>query len=124
MSARKSLTIIIPAILAILTFFPSGCEKFVLPEINFAPDTLTFAARADSMALFIETNVITTAKAESDDNWTWATPQWFDADTTVVFHVNENTSTSSRTATIPIKSEAIVKHVVVIQEGAEVPPEE
>ena len=124
MSARKNPTIIIPALLAFLALAPfSGCEKYVLPEITLAADTLNFAAREDSLGVFIETNVITTAKAESSDNWVWANPQWFDADTLVVIHVRENEATSSRTATIPIQSEAIVKNLVIIQEGAEPEPE-
>ncbi len=125
MSARKSLTIIIPAILAILVLIPfSGCEKYILPDIQLSVDTLRFSAKEDSLTFFVQTNVITTAKADDSDSWLEANPPWFDADTLVVVYVTENKSSSTRTATLPIKSEAILKNLTVIQAGAEPDPNE
>lgn len=120
---RKAATIIIPLVLlALLAAQFTACEKYVLPEVNVSPDTLWFGAAADSQRLIVRTNVITTAETDGDDRWIWADPYWFDGDCTLVVHVRENPDSLPRTGTLPIKSEAILRHVTVIQEGNPNPP--
>ena len=121
---RKAATIIIPlALLALLAAQFTACEKYVIPEVNVSPDTLWFGAAADSQRLIVWTNVITTAETEGEDSWIWAEPYWFESDCTLVVHVRENLDPEQRTGTLPIKSEAVLRHVTVIQEGAPIPPE-
>ena len=118
---RKAATIIIPLILlALLAAQFTACEKYVLPELSVSADTLWFGAAADSQKLVVTTNVITTA--ETDIIWLWAEPYWFDKTSTVTVSVRENTDPDPRTCTLPIESEAILRHVVIIQEGNPNPP--
>ncbi|MBR0223154.1 MAG: BACON domain-containing protein [Bacteroidales bacterium] len=115
---RKAFAIIIPAIL--LAFFAAqftACEKYVLPDLTITPDTLWFSAAADSQAINVNTNVITTLYPENSDSWVQARPEWLDRSRTVFIRVSENISSESRTAVIPVKSEAIQRNLVVIQEG-------
>ena len=97
----------------------TACEKYVLPDLHVTPDTLWFSAASGSKPVTVSTNVITTLYPENTDNWVNASPEWIDADTTVVITVRENLTDESRTAVIPVKSEAILRSLVVIQEGAE-----
>ena len=123
-NVRKAATIIIPLVLlALLAAQFTACEKYVLPEVNVSADTLWFGAAADSQRLTVWTNVITTAEPDDADGWIWAEPYWFDADCTLVVYVRENYDPVQRTGTLPIKSEAILRNVTVIQEGNPNPPE-
>lgn len=123
-SARKLPAIIIPAVLlAVLAAQFTACEKYVLPDLHVSPDTLRFTAATDSQTVTVTTNVITTLYAESSDNWVSASPDWIDSGTPVLIRVAENTGPESRTATIPVKSESILRNLVVIQEGAEAEPD-
>lgn len=122
---RNVSRILLPACL-LLVFAAqfTACEKYVLPSVTIAPDTLRFAAAADSQAIVVTTNVITTLYPESNDFWVYAQPEWLDQSCTVFIHVFDNSSTEPRTAVIPVKSEAILRHLVVIQEGAPAPEPE
>lgn len=123
-STRKRPAIIIPAVLlAVLAAQFTACEKYVLPDLHISPDTLRFTASPDAQTVTVTTNVITTLSAESRDNWVSASPDWTDADTTVLIRVAENTSTEGRTATISVQSESILRHLVVMQEGSEAEPD-
>ena len=125
MSVRKIPAILIPALLACLlgALMPS-CEQYVLPEMKLSVDTLWFGAKADSLIISVTTNVITTAKSENQGFWLTANPEWFEESCDVAVHVEQNTSTNTRTGTLDFKSEAIQRTLVVIQEGAPEPPEE
>ena len=116
---RKAFAILLPVVLlALLAVQFSGCEKYVLPELTISADTLRFTAAADSQQIVVTTNVITTLYPESSDNWVRANPEWLEASTTVFIRVSENPNAQTRRATIPVKSEAIKRELVVIQEGA------
>ncbi len=101
-----------------------GCEKHVLPELSFTPDTLRFSAKEDSAILHVTTNVITTVEPESNVAWVYADPPWMDESTEVVIHVRENGTRYERSATIPVKSESIQFFLYVVQEAAPVPEPE
>ena len=117
-NARKITSFAVAAALlgaAIAQF--SGCEQYILPEIELSQDTLRFKAALDSQAVHITTNVVTTAEPETSDQlWVSTNPVWFDETSDVVVTVQENTTGAERTATIPIKSETILKNLVVIQD--------
>ena len=117
-NARKITSFAVAAALlgvALAQFY--GCEKYVLPEITLSQDTLLFRAALDSQAVHITTNVVTTAEpATSDQRWISTNPVWFDETSDVVVTVQENTTGEQRTATIPVKSETILKNLVVIQD--------
>ena len=114
---RKVAAILVSAgLLLVFAAQFTACEKYVLPALSIAPDTLRFTAAADSQAVVVTTNVITTLYPENDDNWVRALPEWLDQSHTVIIRVGENLSSESRTAVIPVKSEVIVHQLVVIQE--------
>lgn len=117
-SARKITSLAVAAVLfGVAAAQFSGCEKYVLPEVDLSQDTLWFSAAADSQVVHVTTNVVTTAQpASADQRWVTADPVWFDETSDVKVTVKENTG-ESRTATIPVKSETILKNLVVIQEG-------
>ena len=72
----------------------------------------------------VTTNVITTLYPENDDYWVHARPEWLEQNATVFIRVYDNPTTESRTAVIPVKSEAILRNLVVIQEGTPAPEPE
>ena len=122
---RKAFATIIPVLLlAVFAAQFSACEKYVLPSLEIAPDTLRFGATADSQAVVVTTNVITTLYPENDDYWVHARPEWLEQNATVFIRVYDNPTTESRTAVIPVKSEAILRNLVVIQEGTPAPDPE
>lgn len=115
---RKTATILVSALLlAVLAAQFSSCEKYVLPDLTISSDTLRFSAAADSQMLVVTTNVITTIYPENADNWVKANPEWMDQSSTVCIRVSENPGPEPRTATVPVKSEAILRSLVIIQEG-------
>ena len=116
---RKAVAILLSVLLlAVLAAQFVSCEKFVLPDLTISADTLRFSAAADSQQLVVNTNVITTIYPESTDDWVTANPEWFEESCTVYIRVRENPDPQSRVATVPVKSEAILRSLVVIQEGA------
>ena len=117
---RKASEILLSVVLlALLAAQFSGCEKYVLPELSISPDTLRFTAAADSQQIVVTTNVITTLYPDRTDSWIRANPEWLDASTTVFIRVSENPGSQPRKATVPVKSEALQRSLVVIQEGAQ-----
>lgn len=117
MSVRKTATILVIAALAGAAAAQfSGCEKYILPEIELSRDTLLFSAAHDSITVHVTTNVITTAEAQDDGiYWIDTDPPWFDESSVLVVTVKENTTGEERTGVIPVKSESITKNIVVIQ---------
>lgn len=116
---RKAATILLSVLLlAVLAAQFSACEKYVLPDLTISSDTLRFSAAADSQMLVVTTNVITTIYPELSDNWVSANPEWMDGSSTVFIRVRDNPYPEPRTAVIPVKSEAIRRTLVVIQDGA------
>ena len=122
---RKASAILLHVILlALLAAQFSSCEKYVLPELTVSADTLRFTAAADSQMIVVTTNVITTLYPESDATWVRAIPEWLEASSQVYIRVSDNPGSQSRSTTIPVKSEAILRNLVVIQEGTPQPDDQ
>ena len=120
MIVRKFPTILISTVLVLLAAAQfAGCEKYVLPAISVAPDTLRFSAKADSADIFLTTNVITKPEAEEGSEWITTWPEWFDESSPLTVYVRENTGSSERTGILWFKSEAIQKKLVVIQSAGD-----
>lgn len=116
---RKAAAILLSALLlALLAAQFSACEKYVLPELAISPDTLCFTAEEGTRSLVVTTNVITTLYPDMEDTWVRVNPEWIEDGCTVSVWVAENPDTQQRIATIPVKSEAIKRNLVVIQEGS------
>ena len=116
---RKAATIIIPAILLLMAAAQfTGCKKYVLPAITVTPDTLRFSAKADSVDVYLTTNVITKPEADKGAEWITTWPEWFEESSPLTVYVRANTDSTARTGILYFKSEVLEKKVVVIQEGA------
>ena len=62
--------IVLTLIAAIAVALPSACEKYVLPELSFEPDTLFFTAAGGTQTLSLKSNVEWEAEINrSDDTW-------------------------------------------------------
>ena len=112
---RISAFIISTLLLAAIAAQFSSCEQYVLPSVEISPDTLRFGAAEDSAMLTVKTNVIVTIEPESV-TWVRAEPAWIDETTSVMIRVRENPGREARTVTIPVKSEAIQRNLVVVQD--------
>ena len=97
-----------------------SCERYVLPELSFEPDTLTFTALGGTLPVELNCNVV----------WSVSTSNWLDTDIlhgegSSVINVTALPNTGrSRKATADFKTETIKRSLVVLQEGSEPDPED
>ncbi len=118
MIVRKISSILVSVLLVLAAAAQfTGCEKYILPDLSIAPDTLRFNAMADSADIFLTTNVISKTEAEQGSEWITSWPEWFEESATVTIYVRQNTGQAERTGILYFKSEAIEKKLVVIQAG-------
>ncbi len=114
---KKIVTVAVASTIAALTVIQMvSCEKYVLPELTVAPDTLRFGAAADSALVKVHSNVIWSNKDNPD--WISVSVDWGDSDAETFVSVTENTATQARQAQVSIKSETIQRYIVVEQAGA------
>lgn len=85
-------------------------------QVSLSVSDMEFAAGSGSKMLRITAN--TTWAVSSDKNWCSVSPTSGSNDGSVTVSVDENTSTSSRTATITVESAAITRRLAVTQSGA------
>lgn len=120
---RKSslLGIVLTLIAAIAVALPSACEKYVLPELSFEPDTLFFTAAGGTQTLSLKSNVEWEAEINrSEDTWVeWITftPTFSDGDCDVQVTLADNTAGPLRSLSFDIKSETLKHTLTIIQEG-------
>ena len=92
-----------------------SCERYVLPELSFEPDTLTFTALGGTLPVELNCNVV----------WSVSTSNWLDTDVlhgdgSCIINVTALPNTGrSRKATADFKTETIKRSLVVLQEGTE-----
>lgn len=92
-----------------------SCERYVLPELSFEPDTLTFTALGGTLPVELNCNVV----------WSVSTSTWLDTDVlhgdgSCIINVTALPNTGrSRKATADFKTETIKRSLVVLQEGTE-----
>ena len=119
---RKSLYIIsvLTVLAALAAMATSSCEKYVLPELSFSPDTLVFNAEGGTMTLQLRTNVNWEAEINrSDDTWVeWITftPTFGEGDCDIEITLKTNNE-EARTLTFDIKTETLKHPLTIIQEG-------
>ena len=86
------------------------------PEMSLDTSSLEFASSSGSKSIMITSN--TSWTVSSDQTWCSVSPTSGSNGGSVTVKVEENTSTSERTATITVKSDAGDKTVKVTQKGA------
>jgi len=86
------------------------------PEISLDTNSMEFTAEGGSRSFNIKSN--TSWTLSSDKSWCSVSPTSGRNSGSVTVSVDENTSTSSRTATITVKSEIGILTVKVTQDGA------
>jgi len=112
--------IIIPAILLLLLgqMGFTSCEKYILPSIKLAQDTLACTEYEQTLQVAVTANVKWTLSKDETDTWLTATPKKeVKGDSVIFITVEANTSEEPREATLSVTSEAIRKLLVVRQEG-------
>lgn len=113
--------IILAVVTALAAAIPSSCEKYVLPELSFSPDTLIFRAAGGTQTLELHSNV----NWESDINrsestwveWITFTPTFGEGDCNIEITLADNTTGPGRSLSFSIKSETISRTLTIIQEG-------
>lgn len=95
----------------------TSCEKYVLPELSFAPDTLRFSASGGTQSFSVTTNVICTIDKDHGVKWITADPDFLEESTTVRITVEANPDAAAREAALPLKTESFLKYLTVIQEA-------
>ena len=91
-------------------------QSGVSPTLTLNIDNMEFAAGNGSKIFSIKSN--TAWAVSSDKNWCSVSPTSGSNDGSVTVSVDENTSTSSRTATIMVESATITRRLAVMQSGA------
>lgn len=99
-----------------LTKSISVSQSAANPEMSLGTSSLDFAAGSGSKMFRISSN--TMWAVSSDKNWCCVSPTSGSNDGSVTISVEENTSTSERTATITVESATITRTLSVVQSGA------
>lgn len=99
-----------------LTKSISVSQSAANPEMSLGTSSLDFAAGSGSKMFRISSN--TMWAISSDKNWCSVSPTSGSNDGSVTVSVEENTSTSERTATITVESATITRTLAVTQNGA------
>ena len=111
---KKYLAIIVPCIAAaILAANFSSCEKYILPSLEPAVDTLFFKAAADSSTLNISSNVAW--QLSCPEKWVSLSTDRGKGDASVSVKVSESTL-PERKADLTVSSETFKKTVVILQQ--------
>ena len=121
---KSSYFIILTTVLAVISgALFSSCEKYVLPELSFEPDTLLFTAAGGTRTVSLHSNVSWEAGINRSDatyvDWITFTPTFGDGDCEIEVTLPENTSGPMRSLTFDIKSETISHTFTIIQEGGD-----
>lgn len=90
-------------------------QSGVSPTLTLNIDNMEFAAGSGSKIFSIKSN--TTWAVSSDENWCSVSPTSGSNDGSVTVSVDENTSTSNRTATITVECATIKRTLAVTQNG-------
>lgn len=93
-----------------------SCEKYVLPELSFKPDTLTFAPQGGTIPVELSANVI----------WSLSTgANWLDTDVLsgegdeLINVTAQPNSGRARKGNIAFKTETLNRSLIILQEGVE-----
>jgi len=102
--------------------FRLALSAFNLDIIDIDTSNLEFTSGSGSKSLKITSN--TSWTVSSDQYWCSVSPTSGSGDRSIKVSVEENTSTSARTATITVKSDAVTKSLAVTQSGAAPPSQD
>lgn len=104
----------------------SSCNKYVLPEISIAPDSLFFSADSQSATILINSNVIWDFSFDNEED---KAPQWLNFDPLyggdtlqiqkVTVTIQRNESDQPRVIKAGVKSETLNKMLYIHQEARE-----
>lgn len=106
------------AVLAAAAAGAASCEKYVLPMLSLSQDTILVNKSAQQLSLVVNSNVqweFDVASAKID--WVYFDPEWGETGRKVIITIEENTSGAVRKATVPVQSQTIQKHLLIVQSG-------
>ena len=119
---KSSIFGIFLAVLAVLAaVLPTSCEKYVLPELSVAPDTLMFGAQGGTLTLSLKSNVEWEAGINRSEDtcveWITFTPTFGSGDCEIEVTLADNTAGPLRSLSFDINSETLKRTLTIIQEG-------
>lgn len=94
----------------------SSCEKYILPSLSFATDTLSVSAAAQTVPQTVVTNV--DWSLYSNSNWASSDLTEGSGETAITVSVLENTDAESRRCSITVETETLKKTFLIIQQGS------
>lgn len=96
----------------------TSCEKYILPELILAKDTLLVADTAVVVPVGVTSNVKWSVKVPTDKSWIKATPEaQVKGDSTIIVSIGANTEIEPRDASLSVTSETLLKTIYVHQDG-------
>lgn len=110
---KKFATIALISVLSLFVLLQfHSCEKYVLPELSIAPDTLYFGADSLSQDISVSSNV--PWETQVTDSWLRASAQYGEGDSTITIIVNKNNG-AARSSSVTIQTESLRKSLIVNQ---------
>lgn len=98
-----------------------SCERYVLPELSFEPDTLTFTALGGTQPVELNCNVVWSANTST----VWLDTDILHGEGSCVVNITALPNESrARKATADFKTETIKRSLVVLQEGIDLDTED
>lgn len=93
-----------------------SCERYVLPELSFEPDTLTFTALGGTQPVELNCNVVWSANTST----VWLDTDILHGEGSCVVNITALPNEGrARKATADFKTETIKRSLVVLQEGTD-----
>jgi len=95
----------------------TSCEKFVLPEVSFDPDTLCFDYQESTKPVTLNSNVIWKIELDEDaQEWITLSNSGDTLGGVINVTVQENNG-DKRTKILTVETEAIKKNLTIIQDS-------
>lgn len=106
----------IAAGVALMNF--SSCEKYILPELVLAADTLYVADTMQVVPVGVKSNVKwTVSMDDQDSSWISVTPKaQVKGDSTIYITIEANTEAEPRETSLTVTSETLLKSIYVHQD--------
>lgn len=119
MKSTAAITAIVSSVTAavILTLGAVSCEKYVLPEMHFTPDTLRVNCEGGDFPVRIDVNVKWKATA-ADGTRVTVIPDSGDGAADLQINVAPNQASEPFSTDVTFESETLRKRLVIIQDGA------
>jgi len=105
-------------LLSVMGYNFISCEKYILPELKLAQDTLLLADTAQIVSVKVTSNVKWSVSGEKEIAWISFTPKdQVKGDSTIIISIEANTEVEPRETSLTVTSETLRKSIFVQQDG-------